>query len=120
MISHDKLDIYKKKHVYIIDNVQKNYIFFRFSTKLKIWIEYLIPFSNKSSVYNYSLKKKNNVHHYGFLTKNLNKKKKEMTNNGFILLGKYRINVPCFGGFVETSFFHNGNNLIEILSNEKK
>ena len=41
-----------------------------------------------------------------------------MFNNGFILVGKYKINVPCFNGVIKTCFFYNKKNLIEILSNE--
>ena len=119
VISPIKLNIYKKKYVFIKDDVQKNYIFFKFSKKLKVWLEYIIPFANESTVYNYSSKNKNNPHHYGFLTHDMSAKKK-LINNGFILIGNYRINVPCFGGIIKTSFFCNKNYLVEILSNEGK
>ena len=121
VMSPDKLSLYKKKYDFLIDDVQKNYIFFNFSKKFNIWSEYLIPFSKQSTVHNYLLKNKNknDVHHYGFLVTNIIKKKYQLLNNGFILVGNYKINVPCFGGIVNTKFFYNGKNLIEILSNEK-
>ena len=121
VISADKLSLFKKKYDFIVDDVQKNYIFFNFSKKLNIWNEYLIPFSKQSTVYNYLLKNKNknNIHHYGFLVRNIIKKKNKLLNNGLILVGSYKINVPCFGGTINTKFFYNGKNLIEILSNEK-
>ena len=77
VISADKLDLYKKKYSFVLDDVQKNYIFFNFSKKLKIWNEYIIPFSKQSTVYNYLLKNKNktNIHHYGFLVTDITKKK---------------------------------------------
>ena len=121
VISADKLDLYKKKYSFVLDDVQKNYIFFNFSKKLKIWNEYIIPFSKQSTVYNYLLKNKNktNIHHYGFLVTDITKKKSQLLNNGLILIGNYKINVPCFGGIINTKFFYNGKNLIEILSNGK-
>ena len=64
-------------------------------------------------------KNKNNIHHFGFFVSDIIKKKRQLINNGCILIGNYKINVPSFGGVVNTKFFYNGKNLIEILSNEK-
>ena len=121
VISPNKLSLYKKKYNFVLDDVQKNFIFFKFSRKFNIWFEYLIPFTKKSTVNNYLLKNKNenNIHHFGFLVKNINKNKILLMNNGYILIGSYKINVPNFGGIINTKFFYNGKNLIEILSNEK-
>lgn len=122
VFSSKKIKSFKRKYNYIIDTKQNNYIFFNFSKKYKIWFEFLIPINNKSTVYNYLLKNKNknNIHHYGFIVKNIIATEKQMKNNGFILIGKYKLNVPCFGGLINTAFFFNGKNLIEILSNGKK
>ena len=123
VISDSYLEHYKKKFFFIIDPIQKNYIFFNYSKKFNIWFEFLIPYSKKSTVYNFLLKNKNKnknkIHHYGFLVKNIIKKKSELLNNGLILIGNYNINVPPFGGPIKTKFFYDGKNLIEILSNEK-
>jgi len=122
IFSSNKIKIFKKKYNYIIDRKQNNYIFFNFSKKYKIWFEFLIPINNKSTVYNHLLKNKNKnkIHHYGFMVKNMIVSEKHMSNNGFIVIGKYKLNVPCFGGLINTTFFFNGKNLVEILSNGKK
>ena len=107
VISPSKLLNFQKKYTYIVDQKQKNYIFFEFSKKLNIWFEYLIPYSNESTVYYYYLKNRSRkkIHHFAFLLKNIKKTEKEMFNNGFILVGKYKINVPCFNGVIKTCFF---------------
>ena len=49
---------YKKK---IVDKVQQNYIYFDYSNKLNLWIEYILPMNKSSTVYKFSLKKSNNI-----------------------------------------------------------
>ena len=107
VISTDKLNLYKRKFNYVVDKVQKNYIFFDFAKEINIWNEYIIPFSKESTVYNYLLKNKNknNIHHFGFFVSDIIKKKRQLINNGCILIGNYKINVPSFGGVVNTKFF---------------
>jgi len=108
-----------KKHLY--DKKQKNFIFFKYSKKFNLWLEYIIPESVSSTVYKFSIKKNNNkIHHFGFKTDDISKEKKKLIKNNYILINSFKINVPCFGGLIKTYFFYDGKNIIELLSNVKK
>ena len=117
-----RLDDFKKKYKNsIIDDIQKNYLFFNYSKKLNLWIEYIIPYSTTSTVYNFSLSKNaKKIHHYGFQVNNLELEKKKMLKSNYVLINSFKINVPCFGGKIKTNFFSDGKNLIEHLANVKR
>lgn len=115
-----KLKYLKKKYKKsIIDHKQENYIFFDYSRRLKLWLEYIVPYSTKSTVHNFSLLKNiKKIHHYGFKVNNLELEKKKMLKNNYVLVNSFTIEVPYFGGKIKTNFFSDGKNLIEHLDNE--
>ena len=105
----------------IIDNNQNNYIYFDYDNSKKIWFEYICPFNKNSTVFNFLKKKGGGLHHLGYFVDNI----KRITKNykkrkNYIFLSSYSINIPFFGGNVETSFFYNNTTIIEFISNEKK
>jgi hypothetical protein len=100
----------------ISDYIQNNYIYFEFSKKFNLWLEYIVPMNEKSTVFKFSKKSSEIIHHYGFYTKSINKDKKKLINNNYILLNKFKIKVPVFGGKIQTLFFYKNENLIELLS----
>jgi hypothetical protein len=109
--------IYKDK---VIDYKQNNYIYFNFNKKLNIWFEYLIPINKFSTIYKYAEQNNKDPHHYGFWVNDIKKETKKMISNNFILINKFKILVPTFGGLVNTVFFYKENKIIELISSDKK
>ena len=86
-----------------------------------LWIEFVIPISEKSTVYKYLKNNGPGVHHFGYETKNLENQKKILSKKkGFFYINSFKTNVPCFGGMLKTMFFFNNNFFIELLKNVKK
>tara|TARA_B100000401_G_C52625845_1_gene633632 strand:- start:264 stop:629 length:366 start_codon:yes stop_codon:yes gene_type:complete len=106
----------KKK---IVDKVQQNYIYFDYSNKLNLWIEYILPMNKSSTVYKFSLKKSNNIHHFGFYTSSISKFTKVLQKNNYLLINKFNIFVPAFGGKVKTAFFYKSKELVELISKDE-
>ena len=109
----------KKKFVYK-DLNQKNKLIIAYNPQNEVWMEFVIPQNNKSTVYNFLKKKGPGVHHFGYFVKNLNKQKKIMEKKGYIYVGSFTTNVSCFGGEIKTMFFYKNNFFTELLSNVKK
>ena len=107
---------YKKK---IVDKVQQTYIYFDYSNKLNLWIEYILPMNKSSTVYKFSLKKSNNIHHFGFYTSSISKFTKVLQKNNYLLINKFNIFVPAFGGKVKTAFFYKSKELVELISKDE-
>jgi hypothetical protein len=111
----------KKIDQIVVDNFQKNKLLFQYNSENKFWFEYVVPLSANSTVYNFLKKKGGGVHHFGYLVENIKKIKSQyMKNKNYIYLNSYKINIPCFGGDIETCFFYNNNFIIEFLANVKK
>lgn len=110
----------KKKFVYN-DNVQKNKLIIEHNPFNNLWIEFVIPRSEKSTVYKYLKNNGPGVHHFGYETKNLENQKKILSKKkGFLYINSFETNIACFGGRLKTMFFFNNNFFIELLKNVKK
>ncbi len=109
----------KKKYVYH-DHKQNNKLILEYNAHNDLWIEFVIPKNNKSTVYNYLKKKGPGVHHFGYLVKNLNKQKIQMKKKGYFYVNSFTTNISCFGGKVKTMFFYKNNFFTELLTNVKK
>lgn len=110
----------KKKNIYY-DKVQQNKLIIEYNIFNNLWMEFVIPKNNKSTVYKYLKKNGPGVHHFGYFSKNLNKQKRIlMKKKSFFYVGSFQPNIPCFGGNLNTMFFYNNNFFIELLNNEKK
>jgi hypothetical protein len=105
----------------IVDKNQNNNLFFSYDKNKNIWIEFVCPINEKSTVYNYLKKKGPGLHHLGYevndIELTINKYKEK---NNFIFINKYIINIPCFGGAIRTAFFFNNNVILEFLSIDEK
>ena len=110
----------KKYSNKIIDTKQQNYIYFEYKKKFNIWFEYIVPMNKYSTVFKYSKKKHANPHHFGFYVEDMNQEMKNLIKNNFILINKFKINVPVFGGKMKTAFFYKDNKIIELINSEKK
>tara|TARA_B100000767_G_C19245874_1_gene321204 strand:- start:15 stop:404 length:390 start_codon:yes stop_codon:yes gene_type:complete len=108
---------YKNK---IIDHKQQNFIYFDYNKKFSIWFEYLIPINRLSTVFKFSNKINNKPHHFGFWVNDIKKETKKMISNNYILINKFKIKVPVFGGSVNTVFFYKEKKIIELISGDKK
>ena len=102
---HKNKVLEKKFNKKLIDLKQNNYIYFSFSKKFNLWLEYIVPINNRSTVYKYSLKMNKGVHHYAFYTDQINIEKNKLIKNNYILINNYKIEVPVFGGMMKTIFF---------------
>ena len=110
----------KKKFIYF-DKVQKNKIIIGLSNHDNLWYEFIIPLNDKSTVYRYLKKNGNSIHHLAYKVDNFNKTLKDYKiKRNYTFINKFKINIPCFGGKIETAFFYNNNIFIKFLKNEKK
>ena len=110
----------KKKFTYY-DKVQNNKLIIEFNKDNNLWMEFVVPQNKNSTVYNYLVKHGPGVHHFGYITKKINEKKKLLSKRkDFFYINSYTTNVPCFGGLIKTMFFYNNNFLIELLENVDK
>ena len=110
----------KKKFIYN-DKFQKNKLIIEYNNQNNLWMEFVIPKNEKSTVYKYLAKNGPGIHHFGYKVDNLlAEKKKLIKKKNFLYINSFKINVPCFGGLIKTMFFFNNNFFIELLSNAKK
>jgi hypothetical protein len=110
----------KKKFIYI-DKLQNNKLIIERNNHNNLWMEFVIPKNEKSTVYNYLAKNGPGIHHFGYKVDNLlDQKKKLIKKKGFLFVNSFEINISCFGGPIKTMFFFNNNFFIELLSNVKK
>ena len=65
----------RKKFIYH-DKVQKNKLIIEHNPFNNLWIEFVIPKNEKSTVYKYLNNNGPGVHHFGYETKNLQNQKK--------------------------------------------
>ena len=110
----------KKTSVYI-DKNQNNKLIIGKNKLNNLWIELVIPLNNKSTVSNFLKKKGPSMHHLAYYVDDLSLMKKKLINKkGFIFVNSYKMNLPCFGGVMETMFYYNNNVFIEFLTKVKK
>tara|TARA_X000000950_G_scaffold289004_1_gene409029 strand:- start:3526 stop:3924 length:399 start_codon:yes stop_codon:yes gene_type:complete len=109
----------KKKFVYN-DRNQNNKLIIEHNPLNNLWMEFVIPKNNSSTVYNFLKKKGPGVHHFGYLVNDLTRQKKIMEKKGYFFVGSFSSNVGCFGGKIKTMFFFKNNFFTELLSNDKK
>ena len=110
----------KKKFVYH-DNFQHNKLIIERNEINNLWIEFVVPKNNKSTVFRFLKKNGPRVHHFGYQVKNLNKQKKLLNKKkGMIYINTFYTSVACFGGKIKTAFYYNNNFYIELLQNVKK
>ncbi len=109
----------KKKFIYT-DRHQNNKLVIGKNKFNNLWFEFILPLNNKSTVKNFLKKKGPSIHHIAYYVNNLNNIKKRLRNKkGYIFVNSFKINLPCFGGVMETVFYYNNNIFIEFLSKEK-
>lgn len=109
----------KKKFIYN-DRNQNNKLIIEYNPHNNLWMEFIIPKNNNSTVYNFLKKKGPGIHHFGYLVKDLAEQKKILEKKGYFFVGSFLTNVSCFGGKIRTMFFFKDNFFTEILSNVKK
>ena len=85
-----------------------------------LWFEFILPLNNKSTVKNFLKKNGPSVHHFAYYVNNLADIKSQLKNKrGYIFVNSFKIDLPCFGGIMETVFYYNNNIFIEFLSKVK-
>ena len=110
----------KKKYVYF-DNHQNNKLIIEYNQFNNLWMVFIIPRNENSTVYKFLNKKGPGVHHIAYKTKNILQKKRALNKKkGFIYINSFKTNIPCFGGLIKTMFFYNNNLIIEFLENVNK
>ena len=110
----------KKKFIYY-DKNQNNKLVIEKNPHNDLWMEFIIPKNNNSTVYKYLAKRGPGIHHFGYLVKNIEKEKQILQKkNGFIYVNSFVTKVSCFGGLIKTAFFYNNNFFIELLENVSK
>ena len=110
----------KKKFIYN-DKIQKNKLIIEHNPFNDLWIEFVIPKSEKSTVFKFLKKNGPGVHHFGYETKNFENQKKILSKKkGYLFINSFKTTIPCFGGALKTMFFYNNNFFIELLTNVKK
>ena len=109
-----------KKFTYI-DKNQNNKLIIGYNKANNLWMEFIIPLNKRSTVQNFLNKHGSSIHHFAYYVKDLKAVKKKYLNKlGYIYINSFKINIPCFGGEMETVFFYNKNIFIEFLSKYKK
>lgn len=109
-----------KKFIYK-DKIQNNKLIINYNKFNKLWFEFVVPVNKKSTVYNFYKKNGTSLHHFAYYVENLGKTKKiYLKKKGYIYVGSFKINIPCFGGLMETTFFFHNNIFIEFISKYKK
>ena len=109
----------KKKFIYK-DRKQNNKIILEYNNLNKLWMEFIIPMNKKSTVINFINKYGSSIHHFAYFTNNLPKIKKQLhKKKGFTYVNSFKINIPCFGGKLDTVFYYNNNIFIEFLTNAR-
>ena len=110
----------KKKFTYT-DKFQNNKLIIGKNKSNNLWIELVIPLNKNSTVRNFLKKRGPSLHHLAYYVKDLEIiKKKFSKKKGFIYINSFEMNLPCFGGIMETVFFFNDNIFIEFISKKKK
>ena len=109
----------KKKHIYY-DKIQKNKIFIGLNKHNKLWYEFIVPMSKRSTVINFFEKNGPSIHHFAYQVNDFEKIVKDYKKRrNYIFIREFKTNIPCFGGKLKTAFFFNNNIFIEFLKNEK-
>tara|TARA_Y100000768_G_C23412678_1_gene422495 strand:- start:59 stop:460 length:402 start_codon:yes stop_codon:yes gene_type:complete len=110
----------KKKFIYT-DKNQNNKLIIGQNKFNNLWIEYVIPLNKHSTVENFLQKRGPSIHHFAYYVNNINDIRKKLDNKkGYLFVNSFRINLPCFGGVMDTVFYFNNNIFIEFLTKVKK
>ena len=110
----------KKKFTYT-DKFKNNKLIIGKNKSNNLWIELVIPLNKNSTVRNFLKKRGPSLHHLAYYVKDLEIiKKKFSKKKGFIYINSFEMNLPCFGGIMETVFFFNDNIFIEFIKKKKK
>lgn len=109
-----------KKFTYT-DKKQNNKLIISYNNLNKLWFEFVVPINKKSTVHNFYKKNGTALHHFAYYVDNINNTKKIYSKKkDYIYVGSFKINIPCFGGLMETVFFFHNNIFIEFISKFKK
>lgn len=104
----------------VIDNEQKNNLYFIHLPENNLWLEFVEPFESSSSVFNFARKNEIGLHHLAFENQNLeNARERYSGQKGAFVLGSYSINVKSFGGNIRTLFIAVKGLILEFVSREK-
>ena len=110
----------KKKYTYI-DKFQNNKLIIGFNKPNNIWFEFIVPLNKNSTVKNFLKKKGPSIHHLAYFVKDIDKiKRKLLRKRGYIFVNSFKMNIPCFGGLMDTVFFFNNNIFLEFISKAKR
>ena len=110
----------KKKYTYI-DKFQNNKLIIGFNKPNNIWFEFIVPLNKNSTVKNFLKKKGPSIHHLAYFVKDIDKIKRNLLRKrGYIVVNSFKINIPCFGGLMDTVFFFNNNIFLEFISKAKR
>ena len=98
-----------KKFIYT-DRNQNNKLIIGQNKFNNLWIECVIPLNKNSTVENFLQKRGPSIHHFAYYVNNINDIKKKLDNKrGYLFVNSFRINLPCFGGVMDTVFYFNNN-----------
>jgi len=110
----------KKKYTYI-DKFQNNKLIIGFNKPNNIWFEFIVPLNKNSTVKNFLKKKGPSIHHLAYFVKDIDKIKRNLLRKrGYIFVNSFNMNIPCFGGLMDTVFFFNNNIFLEFISKAKR
>ena len=110
----------KKKYTYI-DKFQNNKLIIGFNKPNNIWFEFIVPLNKNSTVKNFLKKRGPSIHHLAYFVKDIDKIKRNLLRKrGYIFVNSFNMNIPCFGGLMDTVFFFNNNIFLEFISKAKR
>lgn len=104
----------------IYDPIQKNKIYFVYLAENNLWLEFVEPVSENSTISKFVKKNGIGLHHLAFLTKNMDiEVDSYLSKPGNFLLGRYKTKVKSFGGNIKTLFIAVKGMIIEFVKCEE-
>lgn len=123
IVCNDIEDAYKAFNIqpddikeYYLDKEQQNELYFFHLKENDLWMEFVVPIDENSTVWNYAKNNNFGIHHIGFNSNNLEKEKLRSNNlKGVFELKSYFLKIASFGGRINTLFFYFRGLLIEYV-----
>ena len=71
-------------------------------------------------MFKFSTQSNNKLHHFGFWVDDIKKETQKMISNNYLLINKFKIKVPFFGGSMNTVFFYKEKKIIELITSDNE
>lgn len=101
---------------YYLDEEQKNKLYFFHLKENDLWIEFVVPINEDSTVWSFAKNNNFGLHHLGFNSQDFDQEKSNIANlKGVFELKSYFLKITSFGGKINTLFFYFRGLLIEFV-----